>query len=380
MSDHIQITDRESLEAWLNTRTREDSVIIAHRAAMRVAPVWIAALAMGEAPTPDLTAAPLMRLNLIAGVGAKRPGIEIRPVSAARAAVTASVSSEAGEAASAASAVAAASYADSAIASAARAAVSAAEAADAEAVWKSIENDARSMPSNEALAKLPLWPSSNPLEDLWTASVPILRDTPGGAFWIDWYQRALDGRPQNWDLLRDVALIEDSVWQAGGVALGERIAREVERHRLLEEVRRLREGLAEARLRTAAVPDDGPDGGDRPGMGHNQPPEALDGYSDEVSTQVEVIAKELANAEAELAKPDSSPSALRRLGQGLLNAATAVLGYSAKLADQAAQAAAKKLGEQAVTWALRGGFAYIIMNIQPIKELAEAVIRLAGRG
>lgn len=38
-------------------------------------------------------------------------------------------------------------------------------------------------------------------------------------FWADWYRQVIDGRPPNDPLLRDVALIDDAIWQAGGDAL-----------------------------------------------------------------------------------------------------------------------------------------------------------------
>lgn len=74
-------------------------------------------------------------------------------------------------------------------------------------------------------------PISNPLADEWDRSIAVLQETPGGSFWIDWYQRALDGRPQNWPLLRDVALIDNALWEQGGEALDRKIASLVEEHR-----------------------------------------------------------------------------------------------------------------------------------------------------
>ncbi|MFT4012945.1 MAG: hypothetical protein QM682_05970 [Paracoccus sp. (in: a-proteobacteria)] len=38
-------------------------------------------------------------------------------------------------------------------------------------------------------------------------------------FWIDWYRRVVGGEPQNWPLLRDVALIDNALWEQGGEAL-----------------------------------------------------------------------------------------------------------------------------------------------------------------
>lgn len=237
MSDEIQIKDKKSLKAWLKVRPREESVVLAHRAAMRVAPVWIDAVATERLRKRDLTSTPLLRLNLISGVAAKAPTPEISACAAASSgfvantlAAASSASTSAAAAFSAASAAARASISDGP--AGAVGAVRAASFIDSSDAWGSVESDARSLTSNEVLIELPLWRSANPLQELWTASIPMLRDTPGGDFWIDWYQRALDGRHQNWDLLRDVALIEDGVWEEGGAALDQRITELVVRHGL----------------------------------------------------------------------------------------------------------------------------------------------------
>jgi hypothetical protein len=88
---------------------------------------------------------------------------------------------------------------------------------------REFESDAQDLIEGRDPFDQPLWRSGNWLEKTWDKSISILTNIPGGAFWIDWYQRALDGRPQNWPLLRDVALIEDALWNEGGRALDARI-------------------------------------------------------------------------------------------------------------------------------------------------------------
>ncbi|OED48179.1 hypothetical protein AB838_12270 [Rhodobacteraceae bacterium (ex Bugula neritina AB1)] len=64
-----------------------------------------------------------------------------------------------------------------------------------------------------------------PTATLWK-TVTLTRHTPATwSFWIDWYQGFLDGKPLDWDLQRRVALIDDSVWNAGPVTVADEIAR-----------------------------------------------------------------------------------------------------------------------------------------------------------
>ena len=99
-------------------------------------------------------------------------------------------------------------------------------------VWLAIQADAYVLAEDKDPSKLPLWPDYNPLSSDWEESQSILRNTPGGEFWIDWYQRALDGQPQNWPLLHDVALIDDALWEQGGEALDQAIGMILTRHNI----------------------------------------------------------------------------------------------------------------------------------------------------
>lgn len=233
-----EITDMESLTAWLETRPREDAITIVHRVAMRVAPIWYAAMDEPWAGENDLTSLPVLRSSLISGAARENPAPEIIAAAhaafiAARAAAiayaTATSTPDAAPAPAATVAADAIAYATSTAISftpapfageaAYPAAYATAVTAATTAFWPAVQHDARAILDGHDPLDLPLWPATNPLADEWTRSQPILRNTPGGAFWIDWYQRALDGRPQNWPLLRDVALIDDDIWQSGGDAL-----------------------------------------------------------------------------------------------------------------------------------------------------------------
>ena len=198
---------------------------------------------------------------------------------------------------------------------------------------------------------------------------PLLRNTPGGEFWIDWYQRALDGRPQNWPLLRDVALIDDALWEEGGEALRREIDRIAERHRLLEEVRRLKAELAEAGSATAAIAH----------RSHNQPPELLPSHSVEIAATVQIIAAELDEAEKELQQQQPSPSRLRQIGQAIRKAAMSVLAYCAGLGDEALKGAAKEVGVSVGKWMGPGVVLYFASQGPAFNKLADALIRLADK-
>lgn len=88
-----------------------------------------------------------------------------------------------------------------------------------QAFWSSVALDVHRLSRNQDIGSSPLWSGENPLAGAWNTGLPVIRDYPGGYFWIDWYQRALDGRPQNWSLLRDIALIDDALWRQGGEVL-----------------------------------------------------------------------------------------------------------------------------------------------------------------
>lgn len=77
--------------------------------------------------------------------------------------------------------------------------------------------------------KTPLWST----DDTWRQHVPnnpafeTFRRGVAFEFWRRWYQRFLDGRPLDWELQSQVALIDDAVWEAGPEAVAKAI-REIE--------------------------------------------------------------------------------------------------------------------------------------------------------
>ncbi len=247
------IRDKESLRAWLEGQPREVVVAIASRAALRVTPVWANFCLTSDARKRDLTALPILRLNLISSVAAVSPTDDIRRAAASSASAASSAASSAfaafadassaafaaafaaaDAASSAADASAAADAADAADASsaasafaafAAFAAADASSAADA-AVWHSIRLDAGAVEQGGDCLSLPLWPDENPLEEQWQqvrAEWSKFRSTYG--FWLRWYESLLKGDLTVSDLFYRIALIPDEIWMRGADAVADEIER-----------------------------------------------------------------------------------------------------------------------------------------------------------
>lgn len=388
MSDLPRFEDDSSLIAWLETRPPEDRAIIAHRAAMRVVPIWLTALNTSPLRESNYTALTILRPNLVTGVGCSYPEDDF--AAALTAAQTFSAGLTADQSENVPSIVLRAFEAlettrtthtirtHLTAGSAARTVYNARNTLaylftgrpDARSDFHaSVRGDADLLSNGSDLSKAPLWITTNPLAPEWEGSKSTLRETPGGDFWIDWYQRALDGLPQNWPLLRDVALIDNALWEEGGEGLDREIRHRVERHQLLDEVRRLKAHLADAGGASAALPH----------RGHNHPPELVETYRIEVAGEVEKIVERLDEAERELQEERPSPSALRKIGQGLKSGAMAVIGYCAKLGDLAAQAVAKEIGSSIGKWAGPGLVGYVVANSDAFQKLGEQMMKFADK-
>ena len=224
------LVDVKEFESWLKKQDRETCKKIATRAALRVFPV------AAHYPKNNL-ALLTARALLISGVAATTPTLKIiSAIDAARAAAFAAADAALAARAAALAARAALAVGDtayaavdaaSAAADAARAAVDAASAADAAARAARAADTAYAdteIPS-EQLFQTPLWHGKPPPD--WKLSGENLLGTSAFAFWEEWYQGFLDGKPMDWDLQREVALIPDEDWKKGA----EHIAR------LIEEIR-----------------------------------------------------------------------------------------------------------------------------------------------
>ncbi len=254
MVEVAEIKDRDSLQAWLLDRpldeTKKFAITIAHRAAMRLLPVYWEWVKTWEfAKKHDLIALSILRCNLISGVARVMPTPEIinagSPASAVAitacaaprfvlvgTAETAAITAEI--AATATAAVASLAVPDIDAASDASFAASLASSVPATANWKQIRNDCAALQSGDLLLAIPLWHSDqNPFQKEWDAVHQSLtkrqgyglkydgasnfdgaynhgEDTGGTqtvdwSFWINWYQDALEGREPNWEMLEEIA-------------------------------------------------------------------------------------------------------------------------------------------------------------------------------
>lgn len=401
----VKITSEEELEAWLKTRPSEDAKIIAHRAALRVFPNWGRAIDGYWGWEMNLTALPVLRTILASWVENKLPDPEpksatLRAVTSANiAAATASsaiyrsvTTMSAGSARSAASAAhASATIGHTATSSAAASASSAAESHLARSnadfisadyvesvkkeMWWQISMDAEAFLSIQLLETAPLWHNSEP--DWFTTANAETKgiwdqDPEPWTFWRRWWQGHIDGtKPFPDDLLHDIALIPDEVWQQGPKPVHAEIEKIEERHALKAEVAALRAELQQFQSIANASAS-------AAHRSHNQPPELIDDQV-AVARQITAIVNALVEAEAELALPQPSPSKLQHFAKVLIAGVKAIAFYCGKLTDKALTKAAKELGSTGIKWAFRVGGATLLAQNQPIQDLAKAIFSFAAK-
>lgn len=231
------MVDQKELEVWLNTRSREDAILIAQRAALRAFPVWSSQMGKEWARDHDLTCSVVLRCYLISGVACKYPTHKVKATayaaaSAYAAAEAASVKtttySKAAAYASASASATASAYAyASAATSSAKAVAASAKAASAD-MWTNVEQDIAWLRLGQDLFSAPLWHSELPADFLRAEAEgleQLARETGvRNSFWYRWYAAAKRGEWLNWGLQREIALIHDGIWQRGPKAVVAAIA------------------------------------------------------------------------------------------------------------------------------------------------------------
>ncbi|AOZ69852.1 hypothetical protein LPB142_11410 [Rhodobacter xanthinilyticus] len=383
MMQASEIRDEKTLQAWLaarpETTQQRDAVIIAHRAAMRVLPLFVQELNEGWAQKHGLTALPVLRPNLTSGATVGNPAPEVKKAAvfaatAAAAATTRSATTRSAAATRSATTADSAAFAAAFAATAADSAFAAttADSAFAAAAWTQIQSDAAKLETSANPEQSALWPDApEALQQAWATARAWLTVHPGHDFWIRWYEAALAGRPLTGDwethdeLLTDIALIPDEDWEKGAEHIAALIAEIEARHRLLAETRRLKTELAPMVTAAAAAP-----------IGHNHPPEPLDDAP--LPQQLTIIWAMLDNAELELSKPKPDKSVLRKIGTSLKNAAIAIARYCGLKADKALDKAVETLGATVG----KGTAAAIVAKLAGLDDavlaLANAIKTFAG--
>lgn len=379
MVDVSEIVDKDSFERWLkglprgSDAERDESqrwaMLLAHRAAMRVLPKFWAWRLTTPLPVGGVTALAILRISVSGGVAGKSlsPPIKRAAVHAAAAhaaiAAAADATAATGAAATAAGSAAYATATEYAgvAATAARFAATALAAA-----WPALRADCTALLSGADPSHLPLWSAENPLASEWSSiRTHPTTQSPGWRFWIDWYDRALTGQPQDWALLEKVALIDPTDWDKGEDHVNALILQMVDQHALLLETRRLKaenERLAE-QLRALEH------------RSHNHPPELVEDLAP-IKTSTTIIWAALDDAERELGKPKPDRGALKKVAEALLTVTKAVGNYCLRLADTMAQGAARAAGAALVAGL---GFAGLLTSMNAdIAALAGNLLRLAG--
>jgi hypothetical protein len=404
MADEVikieNIVDGDSLKSWLTdwpvsqgldeNKARQIAISIAHRAAMRVMPVLWEYTLSDDGRKRELIAWPYLRSLLISGVTAKclspekfsrateraiyaiadaqhdaraatdvhttdvhTPGTRATMDAAARVAIGAAASASAIYANTARDLHAAATHAVTP------------KYADQ---WAAVRFDCAAISREADVSSIPLWPAQeNPLSDVWT-SIKSQVSEPEWEFWIKWYDDALAGRPPNWEVLEQIALIDSKDWDAGPVAVDERIDLIVRQHELLADVHTAKATLAKTRSQAATLLQ----------RSHNNPPEMV-GLDVAVIDRVEILWTALEQAEDELEKPLPSPSKLKSIGFALLEVCKKITAYCADLADRTLKKSAEGFGSTAGKLAAGGVAAYWAAQSTNVQSIASQLMELASK-
>lgn len=94
--------------------------------------------------------------------------------------------------------------------------------------WAAINRDAHIVDEGTAVswfAHMSLWFDITLDNNPWKRAKEALEaDEIDQSFWIDWYERILEGRPLNWDMIEEIALIGSEDWNKGAMSVNTLIA------------------------------------------------------------------------------------------------------------------------------------------------------------
>ncbi|WP_296641497.1 hypothetical protein [Roseinatronobacter sp.] len=374
-----EIKDANSLQAWLESlpqgteaereTARRWAVTIAHRAAMRVLPVYWKASIGRRARYQNYNTIAVLRCNLLSELLGGNLDRRIVPV-ALDASRSATKAHRAGSAARATLNSAVVSISDRTVLSyAVRDSVKLASRRE-RFLWNALNQDitvADLVFEQENLAadlrSLDLWHvnnSENRETAAWNSGKSkILAQGEGWRFWVEWYENALYGRPQDYALLTKIALIDPADWDKGADHVNALIQRIVEQHTLARDARALKAEISQLKERLQSVEH----------RSHNNPPEMVD---ETVAAQKEVtiIWAALEEAAQELEKPDPDPTVLARIGAFLETASVTIAKYCGALADLAVKTSVR-------TAAATGTAMALASQSEHLRAFGEALLQFA---
>lgn len=177
-----------------------------------------------------------------------------------------------------------------------------------------------------------------------------------GAFWREWYQGFLDGKPIDWELQRRVALIDDAIWEAGPKAVAEEIEKIRAKFDLEKRIEALEVDLLHASL-------------NRHGIGGNMPPEIIEDVL--IAQELVIVWGPLEDLSDEVAKDDPEPKQLQKIIERLVTALNKGFAWCLKKGDL--------MVDTAIKWAIpAGGTGYLTLNPDKLEAVIEAAKRLLG--
>jgi len=199
--------------------------------------------------------------------------------------------------------------------------------------WKAIQSDCQAILDGIETWKRQLWVGAQPFQNVWRE----IKTNGRWSFWIDWYEKVLNGQPQDWDLLQ--AIVDADIDWGGPAEEVNRAIQQVEREYLLDTVERLKEETSRVIAASGTLPN----------RGHNNPPELIETDEDAKSAMTFIWA-DLNDAERELDQDEADPMALKRIGQALVNGTAKVLSYIGKKTDVLIDASLKGAGLAGSAW------------------------------
>jgi hypothetical protein len=174
------------------------------------------------------------------------------------------------------------------------------------------------------------------------------------SFWRSWCQSFLDGKPLDLSVQRQVAMMKNSIWQAGPDAVAEEIEKILAKHDLEDRIKEL-----EAELRRATV--------DRYGIGGNLPPTPLEVAP--IAKELVIVWQPLEDIKGEIANGDPDPTLLKKIIEKLLTALR--MGFSWCLAK------GDLIVETGIKWAVpASGTGYLALNPDKLEAVIETAKRL----